>query len=92
MIVRRVLIFTSLLAVSHCSHNLSQAYRYSAQLNGEDYVLYWSFDIQQQNISFAVRVRTTGWVGFGLSSNGEMPLSDVVIGWVDSNEPYLQVY
>ena len=37
----------------------------------------------EETISFAVHVNTTGWVGFGLSPNGQMPNSDVVIGWVD---------
>ena len=36
-------------------------------------------------IYFAVSARTTGWVGFGLSPNGQMPNSDVVIGWMDEN-------
>ena len=48
-----------------------------------DYTLYWTFDNDAGNITFAVRVRTTGWVGFGLSPNGQMPQSDVVIGWID---------
>ena len=37
---------------------------------------------KKQSIAFAVNVSTTGWVGFGLSPNGQMPQSDVVIGWV----------
>ena len=56
------------------------------------YELYWNFDLKRENISFAVRVQTKGWVGFGLSPNGQMPNSDVVIGWVDdSGKGYLQV-
>ena len=56
------------------------------------YELYWSFDLEKETISFAVRVQTTGWIGFGLSPNGQMPQSDVVIGWVDDNgKGYLQV-
>ena len=35
-----------------------------------------------EKIKFAVNVSTTGWVGFGLSPNGQTPGSDVVIGWV----------
>ena len=31
------------------------------------YELFWDFNTQSETISFAVRVRTTGWVGFGLS-------------------------
>ena len=64
------------------SHDLNSTYKFQATLH-EDYTLYWTFDNDAQNITFAVRVRTTGWVGFGLSPNGQMPQSDVVIGWVD---------
>ena len=74
-----------LLAVVHSvlsSHDLSSTYPFNAKLH-ENYTLYWSFDDDAQNIRFAVRVRTTGWVGLGLSPNGQMPQSDVVIGWVD---------
>jgi len=67
------------------THDLSATYRFSATLdpNGQ-YDLYWNYNLTKQTISFAVRVQTTGWVGFGLSPNGQMPGSDVVIGWVDS--------
>ena len=67
-------------------HDLSATYRFSATLdpNGQ-YELYWNYNLTEQTISFAVRVQTTGWVGFGLSPNGQMPGSDVVIGWVDNN-------
>ena len=64
--------------------DLRSTYQFNARLH-EDYTLYWSFDNDAQNISFAVRVRTTGWIGFGLSPNGQMPQSDVVIGWVDGS-------
>ena len=50
-----------------------------------NYTLHWNFDRANENISFAVRVKTTGWVGFGISPNGQMPQSDVVIGWVDGS-------
>ena len=49
------------------------------------YYLYWSFDLVAETISFAVCVQTTGWCGVGLSPNGQMPGSDVVIGWVDES-------
>lgn len=61
---------------------LQSQYRFSRTLDTSgQYLLYWSFD--DDTISFAVNVETTGWVGFGLSPNGQMPQSDVVIGWVD---------
>ena len=68
------------------ARDLSATHRFSATLdpNGQ-YQLYWNYNLTAGTISFAVRVQTTGWVGFGLSPNGQMPGSDVVIGWVDSN-------
>ena len=65
-----------------CAHNLEDDYRFSAILD-DGYTLHWNFDLEQQTIAFAVNVSTEGWVGFGLSPNGQMPQSDVVIGWVD---------
>ena len=65
------------------SADLSSAYQFNANLH-ERYTLYWSINNDVETIRFAVRVRTTGWVGFGISPNGQMPQSDVVIGWVDN--------
>ena len=79
-----LILLCSLLALCH-SRDLSQEYRFSSQLDGENYVLYWKFDYQSKKITFAVRVKTSGWIGFGLSPNGQMPQSDVVIGWVERN-------
>ena len=83
----RVISLPLFLAISFwgCTGDLQQDYRFNVQLDGSDYTLYWSFDYATKNISFGVRVRTTGWIGFGLSPDGQMPQSDVVIGWVDSN-------
>ena len=49
------------------------------------YDLYWKVDIEKEMIEFAVNVSTTGWIGFGLSPNGQMPGSDVLIGWISDN-------
>ena len=77
------------------AHGLSASYPFRATLNTEErgglYELYWRFDNEAETIDFAVRVQTTGWIGFGLSPNGQMPNSDVVIGWVENNEAFLQV-
>ena len=74
-----------------CAHtDLSEKYPLRAELH-EKYILYWTFDKAAENITFAVRVQTTGWVGFGVSPNGQMPQSDVVIGWVDGTGNSFQV-
>ena len=68
------------------AHDLAEEYRFSATLDANGaYKLHWSFDLEAKTISFAVNVSTTGWVGFGLSPNGQMPRSDVVIGWVEDD-------
>ena len=91
----KLAVLTCALSVAWCHHDLS-SYSFKATLNtaenGGLYELYWNFDNDAENISFAVRVQTTGWVGFGLSPNGQMPDSDVVIGWVtDDGETVFHV-
>ena len=85
----------ALLSLAVADHDLSAEYPFTVNLleRGDDrYDLYWNFDTEEKTIAFAVRVKTTGWVGFGLSPNGDMPNSDVVIGWVDdSGQGFLNV-
>ncbi|KAL5460037.1 hypothetical protein EMCRGX_G033450 [Ephydatia muelleri] len=58
----------------------------SNQATGQPlYQLQWTFDDVRKTITFNVVVHTTGWVGFGLSPDGGMVGSDVVIGWVSSD-------
>ena len=54
-----------------------------------DYHLYWK--VNSTHITFETHVRTLGYVGFGLSSNGKMFPSDVVIGWVKDGVTDLKV-
>ena len=74
--------------------NLSTRYPFSSTLynrNGDTYVLHWNFSTAERTIAFAVNVSTTGWVGFGLSPNGGMTNSDVVMGWVSNGRTYFHV-
>ena len=74
--------------------NLSSRYAFSSTLydrDGDTYVLHWNFSTAERTIAFAVNVSTTGWVGFGLSPNGGMVNSDVVMGWVRSGRTYFHV-
>ena len=79
-----LILLIAFMQLASCAHNLEEGYRFSAILD-DSYTLHWNFDLEQQTIAFAVNVSTTGWVGFGLSPNGQMPQSDVVIGWVDDD-------
>ena len=49
-------------------------------LPNDAYQLFWKYN--DTTITFEVHAQTKGWVGFGLSSNGGMANSDIVIGWV----------
>jgi len=74
--------------------NFSSRYAFNRTLydrGGDTYVLHWNFSIAERTIAIAVNVSTTGWVGFGVSPNGGMLNSDVVIGWVRNGRAYFHV-
>ena len=79
-------------AHSH-SDELSEQYTYNVQLDYEGrYTMFYSYDTELSILRIAVLVETTGWIGLGISPNGQMPRSDVVMGWVDGNgQAFLQV-
>ena len=78
---------------AHTHDELSEQYTYNVQLDNEGrYTMFYSYDTNLGIIRIAVLVQTTGWIGLGISPNGQMPGSDVVMGWVDRNgEAFLQV-
>lgn len=47
------------------------------------FYLYWNFT--NTDVLMEMHVKTTGWAGFGLSPNGGMDGSDVIVTWIDSN-------
>ena len=58
------------------------------------YHLRWEGDDNDESewITFEVSVATQGWIGFGVSPNGGMTGSDIVIGWIDDEgETYFHV-
>lgn len=64
---------------------------HTALLGGPDYRLLWSLGPGPHEITFEVQVKTHGYVGFGLSRDGNMPGSDFVVGWVENGQVYFQV-
>ncbi|XP_071513833.1 DBH-like monooxygenase protein 1 [Panulirus ornatus] len=52
------------------------------------FVLQWT--PRERDIEFRVTARTTGYIGFGLSSKPWMDGADIVVGWVHSGKAYLQ--
>jgi len=55
-----------------------------ADLSGSDYKLEWNYT--PTDIVFRATVKTTGWVGFGLSSSGGMAGSDIILAWTGSDK------
>ena len=81
------------LVTAHTHDELSEQYTYNVQLDSEGrYTMFYSYDEDSSILRIAVLVQTTGWIGLGISPNGQMPGSDVVMGWVDgSGRGFLQV-
>ena len=74
-------------SISTCK---SRNFEQSTQLDSEGkYIVCWNFNAT--HITFEVHVETAGYVGFGISPNGNMPHSDVVIGWVKDGRTYFSV-
>jgi hypothetical protein len=57
--------------------------------NPNQYVILWKI-INEEEIQFEAHVRTNGWFGLGISPNGGMGGSDIIIGWVKDNKAYLK--
>ena len=89
--MKKLILFLAVFPLLEAAHVDLSAYPFSSVLRNDDssgevvYQVYWDFDTEAETSAFAVRVRTAGWVGFGLSPNGGMIGSDVVIGWVDGS-------
>lgn len=58
----------------------------------DKYVLYWNYT--DTDVIFKCVVKTTGWVGFGLSPNGGMYNSDLILAWfdADSTEKFIDAH
>lgn len=79
----KVLLFTAVLRCSLGYMLDSNPYRRKEILDGHGkYQLEWIVDWSVKTIDFCVTVKTVGYVGFGLSSNGKMTGADLVMGGV----------
>ena len=79
----KLLIALVLISVVRCQYDQNTVFPNSFALNGNNYGLAW--DTTTDEIIFRITVRTTGWVGFGISPNGEMENSDVILAWTKSD-------
>ena len=63
---------------------LSATYDNCKVLSSNNYELYWTYNEATAHLRMAVRVRTSGWLGLGISPDGGMKDSDIAIGWVEA--------
>ena len=49
----------------------------------DQYTVYWN--ITNENVTFKLNVKTNGWIGFGLSPNGGMLYSDLIVAYYYTN-------
>lgn len=77
-------VFALLVCQLKCIQSLDESWDHQLWLD-VNYHLRWTVHSDRQSITFLCEVRTRGWVGLGLSPNGGMSGSDLVIGWVDDN-------
>ena len=50
----------------------------------ENFRVFWTV-LNDSFIEFGLQVNTKGWIGIGISLNGLMANSDVMIGWIDQD-------
>ncbi len=84
--MKTFLVLCGLIQICLGIRDLSLEYPFNVTLVEGEYYLYWNFSKAADSIQFGVRVKTTGWIGFGLSPSGQMVGSDVIIGWIDDQE------
>ena len=86
-------IFVLNFLVPQVSSDLALEHTFFASLDEDENVkMYWNVSLTKKEIYFAVEAKTTGWIGFGISSGqGKMKGADIVIGWVKDGKPYFKV-
>ena len=78
------LIISILIGMIHSDPNPTMSYANKQVLAEPDnYVLYWNYNAT--DITFEIHAKTTGWAGFGISPNGDMAKSNVILFWIGSN-------
>ncbi len=86
-------VFLAHLFVLQASADLALEHSFFASLDEDENVkLYWNVSTANKEIIFTVEAKTTGWIGFGISTGqGKMKGADIVIGWVKDGKPYFKV-
>ncbi|UJR17775.1 hypothetical protein I4U23_004673 [Adineta vaga] len=66
-------------------------YKHTVELHKNIAQLWWTVNDVEQDITFELHVKTTGWIALGISPAGGMKGADIAIGWVDfSGKSFIQ--
>jgi len=86
-------LFLLILVVLQSSADLALEHPFFASLDeDQDVNLYWNVKTEEKEIYFTIEAKTTGWIGFGISSGqGKMKGADIVIGWVKDGKTFFKV-
>ena len=83
---KRVIIFICFL-LKIISATESTVWEYHTVLDPhQKFSVKWNINADETSITFLCEVQTRGWIGFGLSPNGGMKNSDLIIAWVNDND------
>ncbi|XP_026869883.1 DBH-like monooxygenase protein 1 homolog [Electrophorus electricus] len=82
-------VFLTSVVCAACSRGSGFDHAATLDANGK-YTIKWKFD--ETTITFEIEAETKGYIGFGISPNGAMASSDIMIGGVAHGEPYLHDY
>ncbi|CAG7831968.1 unnamed protein product [Allacma fusca] len=86
--------FLIVTTLSRSIHKLSTAvpsFRGERDLSPEFNVVWEVFE-EEKSIAFTVRVKTVGWIEFGISDPNAKNRSDGILGGVKDGEPYFDDY
>ncbi len=79
-----LLIIGSLAGFIYTAPSPTTTYANKQILVGPDtYILYWNYN--STDITFELHAKSSGWAGFGISPNGGMQYSDLIIFWINSD-------
>ena len=66
---------------------------FSLAFDDNQFLVLWRFDDQADKVYYHLRVKTTGWVGFGFAAlaPNDMMDYDVIVGGFSNGQGYLSV-
>lgn len=71
------------LSVLSSSLTLYTTYENQIEVESHNLSIWWNVDEIKKEIVFEYHVKTTGWIGLGVSPGGGMINADIAIGWID---------